>query len=62
MKLATTTCDFHDYTGSQIKSLQLIREAGFCYADNSWRPAIGVLPAENLARDCAYMLEKYPEN
>lgn len=33
MKLATTTGDFNGYTGSQIKSLQLIREAGFCYAD-----------------------------
>ena len=29
MKLATTTGDFTGYTGSQIKSLQLIREAGF---------------------------------
>ena len=33
MKLATTTGDFTGYTGSQIKSLQLIREAGFRYAD-----------------------------
>lgn len=33
MKLATTTGDFNGYTGSQIKSLQLIREAGFHYAD-----------------------------
>ena len=33
MKLATTTGDFNSYTGSQIKSLQLIKEAGFHYAD-----------------------------
>ena len=33
MKLATTTGDFFRYTRSQIQSLQLLREAGFRYAD-----------------------------
>lgn len=36
MKLATTTGDFNSYTGSQIESLRLIREAGFSYADYSF--------------------------
>lgn len=36
MKLATTTGDFNGYTGSQIESLRLIREAGFRYADYSF--------------------------
>ncbi len=36
MKLATTTGDFNGYTGSQIKSLQHIREAGFRYGDYSF--------------------------
>ncbi len=36
MKLATTTGDFNAYTGSQIESLRLIREAGFGYADYSF--------------------------
>ncbi|MBE6602438.1 MAG: sugar phosphate isomerase/epimerase [Ruminococcaceae bacterium] len=33
MKLASTTGDFYGYTGSQAKSLELLREAGFHYAD-----------------------------
>lgn len=36
MKLATTTGDFYGYTKSQKTSLQLIREAGFRYADYSF--------------------------
>lgn len=36
MKLATTTGDFFGYTKSQIRSLELIREAGFKYADYSF--------------------------
>ncbi len=36
MKLATTTGDFYSYTGSQIESLKLIREAGFKNADYSF--------------------------
>ncbi len=33
MKLATTTGDFYQHTGSQKESLKLIHEAGFRYAD-----------------------------
>ena len=33
MKLATTTGDLWGYTGSQEKSMQYIREAGFRYMD-----------------------------
>ena len=36
MKIATTTGDFNGYTRSQIGSLELIRQAGFLYADYSF--------------------------
>ena len=33
MRLATSTGDFNGYTGSQLQSIRLIREAGFRYVD-----------------------------
>ena len=33
LKLATSTGDFHKYTGCQFKSLSLLKECGFSYAD-----------------------------
>lgn len=53
MKLATTTGDFNGYTGSQIKSLQLIKEAGFGYADynfgHDYNTRIGVYACDYRA-------------
>lgn len=48
MKLATTTCGFNDYTGSQIKSLQLIREAGFILRRE------GAGEAVRFVKDCGF--------
>ena len=57
MKLATTTGDFNSYTGSQVESLRLIREAGFRYADYSFGHDYATRTGV-YAEDCEAHLER----